>query len=59
MADKQPEGKLRKFRALKDFTDPQGQEHKQGDIVEMAFAEARALVNSDKLTADLGPAAED
>lgn len=48
------EQRKRKFRVLKDFTDPEGNERKVGDIVEMVFADAQGLVNSDKLTADLG-----
>lgn len=47
-----------KFRALKDFTDREGHEHKAGDIIEMAFRDAQAFVNSDRLTADLGPGEE-
>lgn len=48
------ESRKQKFRVLKDFD-----EHKVGDIIEMPFLDARALVNSDKITADLGPAADE
>jgi hypothetical protein len=46
--------KKAKYRVLKDLTDREGAEHKTGDIVELAFDEAQAYVNSNKLTADLG-----
>ena len=48
-----PSQRKSKYRVLKDFTGSDGSEHKRGDIVEMTFDEARAFVNSDKVTADL------
>lgn len=52
------ESRKQKFRVLRDFTDHDGKEHKAGDFIEMPFLDARAYVNSDKITADLGPQAD-
>jgi hypothetical protein len=53
MADKQPEGRLRKYRVLKDFKDLGGRDHKADDEIELTEQEARGPINAGNITAEL------
>jgi hypothetical protein len=55
MAEKQPEGNKRRYRVLRDFKDLAGNEHKIDDEIDLNPSEAQALVNADKVTAELKP----